>query len=128
MADYEEIKITGGPRTRTNRKRQKPPPVSKDELKSGFYHGYRGLGALIKSEEFIPEKEFENMADAYESVAKRFPMLGYIVLVMAPLSVIGEMYDKAMRIWEKRHRFLKSEPNVVDAEHFTVNNANDHAA
>lgn len=128
MPETEEIHITGGPRTRTNRKKPKPPPVNKTELKSGFYHGFRGFGLIIHSDEEIPEDEFNNMADAYESIAKRYPMLGYIVMLLAPFSVMGEFYDKALRIWESRKRFRKEKPNIVDAPSYSSSNADTDAA
>ncbi len=125
---YEEVKFTNPPGRKpdTRRRKVKPPVASKTELQRGFFHGFRGFSLAVRSTETIPETEFSEMASAYEDLVKRFPVLGWVILALAPLSVAGETWDKVNRIWGQRTRFFRKPKDVVDAEQVILN-ANDNA-
>ncbi len=125
---FEEVKFNDPPGRKPppNRRRRKPPIASKTELQRGFFHGFRGFSLAVRSTETIPEDEFSEMASAYEDLVKRFPVLGWVILALAPLSVAGETWDKVNLIWSRRGRFFSKPKDVVDASQLPVN-ANDNA-
>ena len=79
-------------------KRSWDAPVTVGEVQSAAYHLFVVLGTMLGSRATWEVSEFQRLAEGYVSVANRLPLLRVIVLVVTPLSVLGEIIEKARKL------------------------------
>ena len=73
-------------------------PLSVQEVQAAFYHAASVAARMVRSDAVFEPQEFRALAEGFVGFCNRVPGLRLVMVLLSPLSMIGEAWEKVQRI------------------------------
>lgn len=96
-------------------------PLSYNEARKGLYAAHRGAARLLGSQVQLEASDFDEMGDAFKDIADRFPGIRILLRVVAPLILVGALFEVWRRIlaetswWQRLRERQRSQQEENEA-------------
>lgn len=99
--------VIGGRRGRRKTAEEKQwweGPLRRNELSRTFFHSFRFIGKLIKSEADWDEDEFDEVSSDLVDLANKMPPVKFFFRVIAPIVSLSRLAEKIQKLIEGRKK------------------------